>query len=124
MPPPSVRVIRFSQEAALPERAAAGYELRALRAVTLESGERAVLPTGIGLELPEGMLARVEAHDGLAAQHGVVVLNGVVEPGFLGEINVILLNAGSEPVDIRAGDCIAQAVFLKHETLELFFGLQ
>jgi dUTP pyrophosphatase len=74
--------------------------------------ERALVPTGIAIALPEGYEAQVRPRSGLAAKHGVTVLNspGTVDADYRGEIKVILINLGSEPFTIGRGDRIAQMV--------------
>ena len=93
---------------------AAGADL--LAAITadlvLASGARALVPTGIALALPEGYEAQVRPRSGLAAKHGVTVLNapGTVDADYRGEVGVILINLGEAPFTIRRGDRIAQLV--------------
>lgn len=93
---------------------AAGLDLLAAVAaeVTLPAGGRAVVPTGIALALPEGYEAQVRPRSGLAARHGVTVLNapGTIDADYRGEVGVILVNHGAEPFVIRRGMRIAQLV--------------
>lgn len=92
----------------------AGLDLHA--AVTdsqhLAPGERAIVPSGISIALPEGYEAQVRPRSGLAAKHGVTCLNspGTIDADYRGEIGVILINHGAEPFEIRRGDRIAQMV--------------
>ena len=92
----------------------AGLDLHA--AVTgsqhLAPGERAIVPAGISIALPEGYEAQVRPRSGLAAKHGVTCLNspGTIDADYRGEIGVILINHGAEPFEIRRGDRIAQMV--------------
>ncbi|WP_258369167.1 dUTP diphosphatase [Georgenia satyanarayanai] len=91
----------------------AGADLRARHDVELGPGERAVVPTGVAIALPDGWAAFVHPRSGLAARHGVTVVNapGTVDAGFRGEINVILLNTDlRETVRIARGDRVAQLV--------------
>lgn len=84
----------------------------------LEPGERALVPTGVSLALPTGYAAFVHPRSGLAAKHGVTVVNapGTVDAGYRGEISVTLLNTdASRPVTFRRGDRIAQLVIQKVE---------
>ncbi len=80
--------------------------------VTLAPGERRLIPTGIRLALPEGYEAQIRPRSGLAARHGVGMVNspGTVDSDYRGPIQVILINLGREPVTIRRGDRIAQMV--------------
>jgi dUTP pyrophosphatase len=95
----------------------AGYDLRSSVAKVLESGERALLPTGVSLAMPQGYVGLVHPRSGLAANHGVTVLNapGTVDAGYRGEISVTLINHGAEDFTISIGDRIAQIVFQKFE---------
>lgn len=90
----------------------AGMDLRARIQVELAPGSRALVPTGIALALPDGFVALVHPRSGLALRHGVTLVNspGTVDAGYRGEIQVILINHGSEPVVISRGDRIAQLV--------------
>jgi dUTP pyrophosphatase len=86
--------------------------------VTLAPGERALVPTGISIAFPEGYVALVHPRSGLAARHGLSIVNtpGTVDAGYRGEIKVLLVNHDpSEPVELRRGDRIAQLVFQRVE---------
>jgi dUTP pyrophosphatase len=89
-------------------------------AVTLEPGERRLVPTGCALELPAGFEAQVRPRSGLALKHGVTVLNapGTIDSDYRGEVGVILVNHGSEPFVIQRGERIAQLVLARVERLE------
>ena len=95
---------------------AAGLDLRAALAegdvLVLAPGERAAVPTGIALALPEGYEGQVRPRSGLALRHGVTCLNapGTIDSDYRGEITVILVNLGQVPVTIRRGERIAQLV--------------
>lgn len=95
---------------------AAGLDLRAALAeavpLTLAPGERALVPTGFALRLPDGFEGQVRPRSGLAARHGVTVLNapGTIDADYRGEVQVILVNHGPSPVVISRGDRIAQLV--------------
>lgn len=99
--------------------ASAGVDLRAnLEApVTLNSLERTIIKTGLFIELPVGYEAQVRPRSGLAAKHGLTVLNspGTIDADYRGEIGVILVNISSEPFTINNGERIAQMVIAKHE---------
>ena len=92
--------------------AAAGLDLRADEACTLAPGERRLVPTGIAIELPPDHEGQVRPRSGLAAKHGVGMVNGpgTVDQDYRGEVGVILVNLGREPFEIRRGDRIAQLV--------------
>ncbi len=93
---------------------AAGADLVAAvsETIVLAPGERALVPSGIAIELPDGYEAQVRPRSGLALKHGVTVLNapGTIDADYRGEIGVILINHGHEPFTIRRGDRIAQMI--------------
>jgi dUTP pyrophosphatase len=93
---------------------AAGLDLMAAveASVTIQPGDRALIPTGIAIALPQGHEAQVRPRSGLAAKHGVTVLNspGTIDADYRGEIQVLLVNLGREPVAIERGMRIAQLV--------------
>lgn len=88
----------------------AGTDLFARTDTVLEPGERQMVPTGIALALPDGYAGLVVPRSGIAARHGIGVVNGpgLVDCGYRGEVNVILVNHGSEAFPINRGDRIAQ----------------
>jgi dUTP pyrophosphatase len=91
----------------------AGADLATTVDVRLDPGERAMVPTGVGVALPEGYVALVHPRSGLAARSGVSIVNapGTVDAGYRGEIKVVLINLDpAEPVVLRRGDRIAQLV--------------
>jgi len=94
----------------------AGMDLRSAEEKVLLPGERALVKTGIRLEIPEGYEAQVRPRSGLALKHGITVLNapGTIDADYRGEVGVILINLGSEPFEIKKGDRIAQLVFAPH----------
>ena len=95
---------------------AAGVDLLAAlgisEVVTMAPGARAILPCGFAMALPAGYEAQVRPRSGLAAKHGVTVLNapGTIDADYRGEVKVILVNHGMDPFEIRRGDRIAQLV--------------
>lgn len=96
----------------------AGVDLRARTGTTLGPGERALVPTGVAVALPEGYAGFVHPRSGLAARHGITIVNapGTVDSGYRGEIMVTLLNTdASEPFEVRRGDRIAQLVVQRVE---------
>ncbi len=93
----------------------AGADLRSAETLTLGAGARALVSTGVSIALPEGYAAFVVPRSGLAAKHGITVLNspGTVDAGYRGEIKVTLLNTDTEtPYDIQVGDRIAQLIVM------------
>jgi dUTP diphosphatase len=111
-----VAVRRLRSDAQLPEQAYegdAGLDLVACDGAVLEPGERAVVPTGIAVEIPPGYAGFVQPRSGLAARHGIGVVNspGLIDSGYRGEIRVVLLNADrSETFVVEPGMRIAQLV--------------
>lgn len=97
----------------------AGADLRAYldEPVTLMPGERKLIPTGLYVELPQGIEAQVRARSGLSIKHGIGLVNGVgtVDSDYRGEWNVPLINFSDEPYTINDGDRIAQVVFSRYE---------
>jgi dUTP pyrophosphatase len=96
----------------------AGYDLRAVEPFTLASGQRAVVPTGIALALPAGVAGLVVPRSGLAARHGLSVVNGpgLIDPNYRGEVAVVLVNLGSDPYAGEPGDRIAQLLLVPFAT--------
>jgi dUTP pyrophosphatase len=106
-------------EAARPPRRAhdddAGLDLHAAEALTLAPGERASIGTGIAVAIPPGHAGLVLPRSGLAARHGISVVNapGLIDPGYRGELRVLLLNTGREqPFEVSVGDRIAQLLLV------------
>lgn len=99
----------------------AGMDLSAAleEAIELDSGERALVPTGLAIALPAGYEAQIRPRSGLALKHGVTVLNtpGTIDADYRGEIKVILINHGKDPFVIERGMRIAQMVVERHETI-------
>ncbi|WP_084957769.1 dUTP diphosphatase [Thermoactinospora rubra] len=96
----------------------AGVDLHAAEEVVLRPGERAIVRTGVAIALPDGYAAFVHPRSGLAAEHGVTVVNapGTIDAGYRGEIMVILLNTDAgQPVKLSRGDRIAQLVVQRVE---------
>lgn len=100
----------------------AGVDLRANveTPVTIGPLERTLVPTGLYIALPAGYEAQVRPRSGLAAKHGITVLNtpGTIDADYRGEIKVILVNLSNEPFEIAPGERIAQMVIARHETAE------
>lgn len=119
-----VKIVNKSKHA-LPEYAtahSAGLDLRAEleSPVVLKSLERAMIPTGLFIELPVGYEAQVRPRSGLAARHGITVLNspGTIDADYRGEIKVIAVNLSTQEFTIENGERIAQLVVAKHEQVE------
>ncbi|MEO5853738.1 MAG: dUTP diphosphatase [Nocardioides sp.] len=96
----------------------AGADLLTTVDVTLAPGERALVPTGVAIALPPGYVALVHPRSGLAARHGLSIVNtpGTVDAGYRGEVKVLLINHDlREPVTLRRGDRVAQLVVQRVE---------
>lgn len=85
--------------------------------ITIYPLERALIPTGIYIELPNGYEAQIRGRSGLALNHGITLANGIgtIDSDYRGEIKIILINLSSEPFVVKNGDRIAQMVFSKYE---------
>lgn len=110
-----VAVRRLRPDAHIPEPAYdgdAGLDLAACDHVALGAGERAVVSTGLAFEIPEGYAGFVQPRSGLAARHGIGIVNspGLIDSGYRGEIRVVLLNTGGETFNVEPGMRIAQLV--------------
>jgi dUTP pyrophosphatase len=118
----SFRVVRLDPRAVLPTRAHAGdagLDLYALEAARLRPGERASVGTGIAVEIPAGQAGLVLPRSGLAARHGIALVNapGLIDSGYRGELRVLLLNTDrAATCELAAGDRIAQLVLVRIET--------
>jgi dUTP pyrophosphatase len=120
-----IKIRRLRPDAVLPTYAHgpqedAGLDLRAVEPVTLEPGQPRVAPTGLSIELPPGYEAQIRPRSGLALKHAITLPNSpaTIDPGYRGEICVILLNLGRETYEIHAGDRIAQMVIARYEAIE------
>ncbi len=116
----TVKIKRITSEGTTPLPAymtahAAGMDLYAEIAVdmTLLPGGRALVPTGIAIELPEGYEAQIRPRSGLALKSGIALVNspGTIDADYRGEIGIIMINHGNEPFTVRSGERIAQMVF-------------
>jgi dUTP diphosphatase len=120
-----VRIKLLSEDAYVPEYAHgpledAGLDLRAVEEATLLPGSPRLVPTGIAIELPPGCEAQIRPRSGLALKHSITVPNSpaTIDPGYRGEIRVILLNLGKENYIVHRGDRIAQMVIARYEAVE------
>src|SRR5690349_14503286 len=120
-----IRIKRLSPDASIPHYAHgpaedAGMDLRAIATVVLEPNMPQAVSTGIAIEVPPGYEAQVRPRSGLALKHAITLPNSpaTIDPGYRGEIRVIMLNLGKEPYRIGAGDRIAQMVIARYEAVE------
>jgi dUTP pyrophosphatase len=113
-----VEIVRLRADARVPERAYAGdagVDLAACEPVRLAPGERALVPTGLAVAIPDGYAGFVQPRSGLATRHGVAIVNspGLIDSGYRGEIQVVLLNTDQQATfNAEAGERIAQLVIL------------
>ena len=100
----------------------AGMDLRAdlKEPLVLGTLERAMVPTGLHIELPAGFEAQIRPRSGLAAKHGISIVNapGTIDADYRGEIKVVLVNLSNEPFTVNPGERIAQMVVARHESVE------
>jgi dUTP pyrophosphatase len=98
----------------------AGMDLHSVEATTLAPGETKLVATGLAIELPAGYEAQIRPRSGLALKHAITLPNSpaTIDPGYRGEIRVILHNLGREPFQIRPGERIAQMVVARYEAVE------
>ena len=112
--------VRLLHPAAVPPRRAhehdAGLDLSCVEDFTLWPARRRVIGTGVAIALPPGVAGLVTPRSGLAARHGITIVNapGLVDPGYRGELRVTLLNTGDRPYAARAGDRIAQLLLVPY----------
>ncbi|HOP12411.1 MAG TPA: dUTP diphosphatase [Lentimicrobium sp.] len=102
--------------------ASAGMDLRANNEepIVIASLERALIPTGLYIELPDGYEAQIRPRSGLAAKYGISILNspGTIDADYRGEIRIILVNLSKEPFTVNRGERIAQMIINRHEQAE------
>jgi dUTP pyrophosphatase len=120
-----LRIRKLREDAVIPRYAHgpeedAGMDLHAVEAVTLGPGETKLVPTGLCIELPSGFEAQIRPRSGLALKHSITLPNSpaTIDPGYRGEIRVIMLNLGREAFEIHPGDRIAQMVIARYEAVE------
>src|SRR5262244_2034127 len=118
-----IRVKKLHPDAVLPAYAHgaeedAGVDLRAVERVVLSPGTAQGVPTGLAIELPSGYEAQVRPRSGLALKHSLTVNFGTIDPGYRGEIRVVMFNLGLADYTIQPGDRIAQLVIARYEAIQ------
>jgi dUTP pyrophosphatase len=120
-----IRIQRIHPAAVLPKYAHgphedAGMDLCAVEDVTLEPRLPRLVPTGLTIELPPGYEGQVRPRSGLALKHAISMPNapGTIDPGYRGELRVLMINLGSEPYTVHAGDRVAQLIVARYEAVE------
>jgi dUTP pyrophosphatase len=115
---PVLDVRRLDPDLPLPSYAHpgdAGLDLYAADTTVLQPGERALIPCGVAIAIPEGFVGLVHPRSGLAVDHGLTVLNapGTIDSGYRGEVKVLLINLGQDAAEVRHGQRIAQLVLMR-----------
>lgn len=118
-----IRIKKLHADAILPSYAHgpeedAGLDLRAIERVVLSPGVARGVPTGIAIELPPGHEAQVRPRSGLALKHSVTVNFGTIDPGYRGEIRVVMFNLGRADYTVEKGDRIAQLIVSPYEAVQ------
>ncbi len=120
-----IRIKRLRVEAHLPEYAHgpaedAGMDIRCVEGAMLEPGVPQAIPTGLALEIPAGYEVQIRPRSGLALKHAITLPNSpaTIDPGYRGELKIILLNLGKSAYEIHAGDRIAQMVVARYEPVD------
>ncbi len=120
-----IRIKKLHPEAHLPEYAHgpledAGMDLRSIAGAMLEPNIPQCIPTGLALEIPSGYEVQIRPRSGLALKHAITLPNSpaTIDPGYRGELKVILLNLGRSVYEIHAGDRIAQMIVARYEPVE------
>jgi dUTP pyrophosphatase len=120
-----IRIKKLTASAHLPEYAHgpledAGMDIRSVESVMLEPNIPHAVATGLSLEIPPGYEVQVRPRSGLALKHAITLPNSpaTIDPGYRGELRVIMLNLGRSPYEIHAGDRIAQMVVARYESVE------
>lgn len=110
---PTIKMKKVDPRANIPKLSNigdAGLDLQTMQSVTLPPGKRVKLPTGLAIEIPEGMFGEVKPRSKLADKYGIDTLAGIVDAPYRGEVQVMLINHGEDPVEFCVGDRIAQLV--------------
>ena len=122
-----IRIKKLHADAVLPTYAHgpqedAGLDLRAVEPVILEPGIARAVPTGLAIELPPGYEAQVRPRSGMALKHSLTVNFGTIDPGYRGEIRVVMFNLGRAPYTVEKGDRIAQLIIARYEAIQWLEG--
>jgi|SRR3989344_1838313 len=117
-----IKVKKIHSDAVIPDYAKdgdAGFDLHSLEEKILAAGEKAVIKTGIKIEIPNGYFGSIRDRSGLAAKNALHCLAGVVDSGYRGEIGIVMINLGKDEFKINRGDRIAQMLIQKVERVEI-----
>ena len=118
-----IRIRKLNADAILPAYAHgaledAGLDLCAIERVVLSPGEARAVPTGLAIQLPPGYEAQVRPRSGLALKNSITVNFGTIDPGYRGEIRVIMFNLGRDDYVVKQWDRIAQLIIARYESIE------
>src|SRR5450755_3899598 len=120
-----IRINKLHPKAHLPEYAHgpledAGMDIRSVESAVLELGVPRMVATGLALEIPSGYEVQIRPRSGLALKHAITLPNApaTIDPGYRGELKVILLNLGKQAYQVHAGDRVAQIVVARYESIE------
>lgn len=117
-----IKIKKISDEAIAPSchhKGDAGFDLRSVEEIVLKPGERVKVKTGVAMEIPEGYAGLVWDRSGMAANHGIKTMAGVVDSSYRGEISVVLVNLSDKDLKIEKGHKIAQMLVQKVENPEI-----
>jgi len=124
-----IRIKKLHPDASLPEYAHgpaedAGMDVRSVAGAILEPGVPQAVPTGLALEIPSGYEVQIRPRSGLALKYAITLPNSpaTIDPGYRGELKIILLNLGRSAYEIHAGDRIAQMVVARYEPVDWLEG--
>ena len=117
-----IRIKRLHDDAVLPSYAHgpeedAGMDLRAIERIVLSPGVAQAVGTGLAIELPPGHEAQVRPRSGMALKHSITVNFGTIDPGYRGEVRVVMFNLGGQDYTIEKGDRIAQLIVSKYDPI-------
>ena len=118
-----IKITKLHPQAKVPQYMRPGdaaFDLHSNTSIVLNPGEKAVIPTGIGLEIPKGFVGLIWDRSGLAAKHALTTIAGVIDSNYRGEIGVVMLNLGKEAFTIAQHDRIAQMVIQPIHEVEFF----
>ncbi len=114
-----LKIQRTDKEVELPKYAHEGdaaFDLRSIEDTTIPPSEKHIIQTGIKMAIPQGYFGNIRDRSGLAAKQAAHVLAGVVDSGYRGDVGVVMINLGKEPIEIKKGDRVAQMLIQKIET--------
>lgn len=115
-----MQVTRLVPHAQLPTPSTVGYDLYSAESYVVQPGDRCVISTGISVNIPDGFYGMLAAKTGILIKHGVEVGSGIIEPGYDGELKVVLINHDRRAFVVRPGYRVAQLVLQAFSRIEIF----